>query len=35
MMREWYVRFRETEEARWWGFVLVAVIIPSVLAMVA
>lgn len=34
-MLEIYAKWRETEGARWWGFVLVAVIIPSVLAMVA
>ena len=34
-MLEKYAKLRETEGARWWGFVLVAVIIPSVLAMVA
>jgi hypothetical protein len=34
-MRNAYARWRETEEAKWWGFVLVAVIIPAVLAMVA
>ena len=34
-MKEAYAKWRETEEARWWGFTLVAVIIPSVLAMAA
>lgn len=34
-MLERYAKWRETEGARWWGFMLVAVIIPSVLAMAA
>ena len=34
-MLEKYAKWRETEGARWWGFMLVAVIIPSVLAMAA
>lgn len=34
-MKEAYAKWCETREARWWGFTLVAVIIPSVLAMVA
>lgn len=34
-MREAYARWRETEEARWWAFVIVAVVVPSVLAMAA
>ena len=34
-MKEAYAKWRETDGARWWGFMLVAVIIPSVLAMVA
>lgn len=34
-MKEAYAKWRESREARWWGFTLVAVIIPSVLAMAA
>lgn len=31
-MRDWYMRWRETEGARWFGF-LVVLAIPTIMAM--
>ena len=33
-MRDWYMRWRETDEARWLAFALGGVVIPSLIAMV-